>query len=89
MKSEFVDEKEEVTSKDDAIYEIMLNLRTNKGLDLIRFKEKFSIDLYQDKKDKIDKFIEKKWLILDFDKQKLTPTYDGMMVLDQIILYLI
>lgn len=89
LNHQFIDEQEEVTRSDDLTYEIMLNLRTINGLDLTYLKNKFNIDFLNDHKDKIDNFVSKKWLIFDQKNNKLIATYEGMMVLDQIILDLI
>jgi len=80
-------ENETVTKKDKMEYQIMLNLRTNKGLDLNVFKQLFKTDLYETKKKEIDSLISSN---LCFIKDNfLIPTYEGMMVLDQIILALL
>ena len=56
------------------------------NIDLTYLKNKFNIDFLNDHKDKIDNFVSKKWLIFDQKNNKLIATYEGMMVLDQIIL---
>lgn len=81
------DYQETVTKEDDIEYQIMLNLRTIEGLNLIEFKNKFGFDLYQRKQKEIDKLVEDGFLKID--KKKIVPTYEGMMILDQIILKLI
>ena len=74
----FVSEKEQVSERDKLTYQIMLNLRTIEGLDV-----SFALD-----KDKeIEEFIKSG--LLKKDGNRLVPTYEGMMVLDQIILRLI
>ena len=74
----FVNEKEQVSEKDKRTYQIMLNLRTIEGLDAYFVK---------DKEEEINSLISSGLLIKK--GQKLIPTYEGMMVLDQIILKLI
>ena len=74
----FVNEKEQVSEKDKRTYQIMLNLRTIEGLDA-----SFVID----KEEEINSLISSGLLIKK--GQKLVPTYEGMMVLDQIVLKLI
>ena len=73
----FVSEKEEVSERDKLTYQIMLNLRTIEGL---------KMSLIKNKEKEINELIEEKLLILKDDI--LIPTYEGMMVLDQIILKL-
>ncbi|MBQ6731232.1 MAG: radical SAM family heme chaperone HemW [Bacilli bacterium] len=74
----FVNEKELVSEKDKRTYQIMLNLRTIEGLD---------ISFVKDKQEEIDSLISSGLLIKK--DHKLIPTYEGMMVLDQILLKLI
>ena len=85
----FVDEKEIVSEEDERTYAIMLNLRTNQGIDLLEFKEQYGEDLLETKRSEIDAFIEQKLLFIDKQTHRLIATYDGMMILDQIILGLI
>ena len=74
----FINEKEQVSEKDKRTYQIMLNLRTIEGLD---------ISFVKDKEKEIAPLISS-GLLVKKDK-RLIPTYQGMMVLDQIILELI
>ena len=74
----FVSEKEQVSERDKLTYQVMLNLRTNEGLDLAFVKNK-------DKE--IEELIQLGYLLKKDDK--IVATYSGMMVLDQIILKLI
>ena len=78
LKHEFVFEKEEVSDKDKLTYQIMLNLRTNEGLD---------IEFVKDKTKEISEL--EKLKLITVENNKLIPTYEGMMVLDTIILKLI
>ena len=71
----FVNEKEQVSEKDKRTYQIMLNLRTIEGLDA---------SFVKDKEEEINSLISSGLLIKK--GQKLVPTYEGMMVLDQIVL---
>ena len=73
----FVNEKELVSEKDKRTYQIMLNLRTIEGLD---------ISFVLNKENEIDSLISGGLLIKK--DNRLIPTYQGMMVLDQIILKL-
>ena len=67
-----------VTSDDRRTYQIMLNLRTIEGLDV-----SFAIG----KEKEIASMIDSGLLIKK--DGRLVPTYEGMMVLDQILLKLI
>ena len=74
----FVNEQEKVSNKDKITYQIMLNLRTIEGLDM----------QYVEGKEKIVDELIKEGLIVK-KQNRLVPTYEGMMILDQIILRLI
>ena len=87
LKGKYLGEQEKVTRDDDIEYQIMLNLRTIEGIDLKEFEDKFKFDLYQKKKKEIDNLISGGFLKLE--NERLIPTYEGMMTLDQIILKLI
>ena len=78
LKRAFISEKEKVSNKDKVTYQIMLNLRTIEGLDcsFVLNKDNEILEL-------INSGLLKK------ENNHLTPTYEGMMVLDQIILALI
>lgn len=86
-KNGFKEETEIVNLSDLRTYQLLTNLRTIFGLDLEEFKNKFNEDLLKSKKTEIDDLIKEKMLKLDNDR--LVPTYDGMMLLDQILLKLI
>ena len=78
LKREFISEKEKVSEKDKITYQIMLNLRTIEGLDVNFVKGKESI---------IEELIQRNLLVKKDDC--LIPTFEGMMILDQIILKLL
>ena len=78
LKRVFVFEKETASEKDKLTYQIMLNLRTIEGLD---------ISLVKNKENEIKELISSGFLKLE--NNRLIPTYEGMMILDQIILKLI
>lgn len=88
-KGNYIDEQEVVTEKDRIIYEVMLKLRTTEGINLDNFKDKFGFDLLKNKSAIIEKHIENGYLILDENRTRMMPTYEGMMILDQIILDII
>ena len=83
---QFIDQEEKVSLTDDINYQIMLNLRTLEGLSLDEFKKKFGIDLLKEKKEEINIFINKQ--LLKLDNNTLIPTYEGMMLLDSIVVKL-
>ena len=85
LEGEYVQEREEVSKKDLFTYQIMLNLRTSEGLDIGYLKEEFGNDLLNN--EKVNSFIKNKLLFIK--DNHLIATYEGMMVLDQIILALI
>lgn len=87
LKGKTRDTEEVVSKKDDIEYQIMLNLRTINGLNLDEFKENFDIDLLKAKEKEIKRMIDRG--LLELKDQNLIPTYEGMMVLDTIILELI
>ena len=78
LKRAFVFEKEEVSNKDKDTYQIMLNLRTIEGLDTKYTKGKESI---------VEELIDEGLLVKS--QNSVIPTYQGMMILDQIILKLL
>lgn len=88
-KGQYIDEKEIVSLEDDKTYFIMLNLRTIRGIHFSEYQDRFHEDFYEKYKDIINGFIKDKLLILNEKEQKIYPSYDGMMVLDQIILALL
>ena len=80
-------EEEKVTTKDEIEYEIMLKLRTMFGLDLIEFKNKFGIALLEMKNNQIRNYINSGHLLIK--DNHLIPTFEGMMILDKIVLDLL
>ena len=87
LKGENIKETEKIIAKDKAEYQIMLNLRTFEGLNLLKFKDEYGFDLYKDKKEVVDSFIKGGYLEKNGDV--IIATFDGMMILDKIILELI
>ena len=89
IKNNLYDDKETefIDLKTDRTYFIMLNLRTIFGLNLNKFKDLFNEDLLITKHDEISNFISQNLLIIK--DNTLIPTYEGMMILDQILLNLI
>ena len=74
----FISEQEKVSESDKRTYQIMLNLRTTEGLDIDYVKSKESV---------IKEYIDKGLLLKQHNR--LIATYEGMMILDYIILNLI
>lgn len=87
LKKEFISNKEYVDDISDITYYLMLKLRTIYGFNLKDFKDKFGFDLLSKSKDCIDEFINNKLLIIK--DNILHPTYEGMMVLDTILIKII
>ena len=77
-------EEEDVGLDDDKTYFIMLNLRTVRGLIFKEYEERFKENFFE-KHQKTICELEKENLILVSD-DKIVATYEGMMILDQIIL---
>jgi len=80
-------EKEELTLKDERTYCLLTSLRTTFGLDLTSFKNLFNEDLLLSHATEVNELINNKFLLINNDH--LIPTYEGMMVLDTILLKLI
>ena len=83
----FIEEKEELTKKDLRTYQLLTNLRTIFGLNLEKFQNEFDEDILKSKNKEIKELINSG--LLRIENNCLIPTYDGMMLLDQILLKLI
>lgn len=83
---QYIEEKEQVLRDDDKLYYLMLNLRTNRGIEFTDYIYRFGINFLEVHKDTISRLVEQGLLVLT--KDRVYPTYDGMMVLDQIIMEL-
>jgi oxygen-independent coproporphyrinogen-3 oxidase len=79
-----LDSKELVTYEDDRIYYIMLSLRTIFGLSFVEYQKRFGKDFLSIHQQSIESFINEGLLKIEDDH--LIPTYEGMMILDQIII---
>lgn len=78
----------EILEKTDVIEEIiMLSLRTQKGIDLTMLKKQFGYDLYKEKQQKIDDFINQN--LLKIENNSLACTDAGFKLLNAIILELV
>ena len=87
LKGEYIQEKEIVNEKDAFTYQVMLNLRVKEGLSLSLLKDRYRIDLLKTKAKEINALVKGGYLEINGDY--LCPTYEGMMILDTIILKLI
>ena len=81
--------EEVVTLSDDKTYYIMTNLRTKYGINLDCYKEKFNEDLLNKNREYLEKLFNSGLAYIQEETNSLICTYEGMMVLDQIILNLI
>lgn len=82
-------EKEKVSKQDDKEYFLMLNLRTIKGIDLKLYKDKFDENLLEKKKETIEGLISKGLMIYNEKESALSLSFEGMMILDSILMQLI
>ena len=82
-----IDESEKVTKEDDKEYFIMLNLRTKYGISFKAYEDRFKESFFESKIDKLLKLREEGLILIN--KDSVVPTYEGMMILDQIVLELI
>ncbi len=83
----FLDGKELVTYEDDKVYYIMLSLRTIFGLSFSEYQKRFGEDFLVIHQPSIESFIREG--LLKIEGACLIPTYEGMMILDQIIVQFI
>lgn len=89
LNGETIHEKETVSIEDDKEYFLLLNLRTIDGINLSNYQERFGEDLFQKKKEAITMLIEKGLLIYNKEEHRLSCTYEGMMILDNILMELL
>ena len=66
---------------------LLFGLRMNKGVDILRLEQRFSVELSAAKKEQIEKFVEQGFFILD--EEVLKTTLKGRLVLDELCGYLI
>lgn len=79
----FLKSKELVTYDDDKTYYIMLSLRTIFGLSFDEYEKRFGEDFEKNHKESIARFVKEG--LLKVENRHLIPTYEGMMILDTII----
>ena len=83
-----IEQERTVLTKEDVREEtVMLSLRTKDGLDLDFYKNKFGVDLLNEKNDKIKTLVDAGFLIVD--NKRLIVTQKGVFVLNYIITELI
>ena len=80
----YVLEEEMVELEDDKTYFIMLNLRTIRGLLFKEYEERFGEDFFETHQKTIAELEKEK--LIKVTKDGIAPTYEGMMILDQIIM---
>jgi oxygen-independent coproporphyrinogen III oxidase len=80
---QFLGSKELVTYEDDKVYYLMLSLRTILGLSFNEYQKRFSEDFLSIHQPSITSFINEG--LLKIEDNHLIPTYEGMMILDQIV----
>ncbi len=86
LEGSYKDEVEHVTRDDDRLYYLMLNLRTIYGIEFSDYRYRFKEDFLSKHENSISRLVKQNLLVLTNDR--VYPTYDGMMVLDQIIMEL-
>ena len=80
----YVSDEEMVELEDDKTYFIMLNLRTIRGLLFKEYEERFGEDFFETHQKTIAELEKEK--LIKVTKDGIAPTYEGMMILDQIIM---
>lgn len=80
---QFLGSKELVTYEDDKVYYLMLSLRTILGLSFDEYQKRFGEDFLSIHQPSITSFINEG--LLKIEDNHLIPTYEGMMILDQIV----
>ena len=80
---QFLGSKELVTYEDDKVYYLMLSLRTILGLSFDEYQKRFGEDFLSIHQPSITSFINEG--LLKIEDNRLIPTYEGMMILDQIV----
>ena len=82
-------EEEVINKEDDKEYFLLLNLRTNEGIDLKEYHKRFDEDLYESKKEVITSLIQRGLMLYNKDENRLSLSYEGMMILDNILMELL
>ena len=85
-KGKYIAEEEFVLREDDKLYYLMLNLRTNRGIEFTDYIYRFGGDFLKEHQNTISRLVNQGLLVLT--NERVYPTYEGMMVLDQLIMEL-
>ncbi|MCD8195074.1 MAG: radical SAM family heme chaperone HemW [Coprobacillus sp.] len=81
-------EEEKLVANDEMVYEIMMKLRTYKGLDDLKFSKKYGFSFIDSRIDRINEFMKNGYLEIK-DDHVLVTTFLGSMSLNYVILNLI
>lgn len=84
IKGKYISNKEMVSNEEDEEYFLMLNLRTKFGICLKKYQKRFNYSFFERYKTQIEHLIKQKLAILT--NKNFYLTYDGMMILDSILL---
>lgn len=87
LDGKYIQEKEFVSIDEDKEYYIMLNLRTINGINYQKYYEKFQEEFKAKHSSTISRLVNEG--LLQESEEGIKPTYEGMMVLDTMILDLI
>ena len=79
-----VEETETLSSEQMQLEALFLGLRTKEGIDLKRYKTKYGVDLFVEKRKIIDALIKNK--LVELKKGFLRPTRGGMAIADSLAL---
>ena len=84
LKKKYIKNKETLSRNSMMEEFIMLNLRMSKGINKREFKKRFGVEIEEILKEKVNDLVNNKLLISN--KYYLKTTYEGMMMLDHILL---
>ena len=87
LEGKFIQTSEEISLSEDEEYYIMLNMRTINGISYKDYYEKFNKDFLHARGRAIDYLVTEK--LITKDEIGIKPTYEGMMVLDSVVLKLL
>ncbi len=87
IRGERVDFKEEIDKDKELLEFLMLNLRTNEGVSLSEYKNRFGSDLLESQSETLKSLVDEGFLEINSDNIVLTKK--GMSILDTIVLKLI
>ena len=87
IKGENIRNEEIVGLNDDRTYYILTNMRTIYGINLIDYQKRFNSSLLEEKSREISELYGQG--LININQEGISPSYEGMMLLDQIILKLL